>query len=259
MRAFFLGTADGHTSSTRSHSGVLLTNTEQSLLLDCGAPAGQFLKSRNLHQDHPNGLWLSHMHSDHIGQFSSLIQSLWLRNRKAPLQVYAPEKVIGVLQDYLEQVLLFPELIGFPIDWHPITLKKRFQLGSLTLVPFATTHLHSLAKYFKKNHPRTCFDCFGVAIEIGGEQIVYSSDIGLPQDLQGPLQQPTRTLICELTHFPEQSLFEELALAAPIRQTLITHYPDSTASRQIPLTKLAKSCRFNSKIKIVKDGQSVAV
>ena len=259
MRATFLGTADGHTSATRQHSGILLQIAESSLQLDCGAPVAQYLKQSKIDPEQPNVLWLSHMHSDHVGQFPMLIQSLWLRARHNPLHVYAPKQVLHTLQDYLEKCLLFPELIGFPIEWHEVTAKKKFALGSLTLTPFSTAHLQSLAKFFRKGYPETCFECYGLIIEYGSERIIYSADIATPKDLRAVLAKPTRTLICELTHFPERSLFEELATCAPIKKTYLTHYPDHLVTKQKQLQALAINCKFNGEVKLMKDGQSIAL
>src|ERR1700748_1635669 len=85
MRAIFLGTADGHTSAKREHSGILLQTKETSILLDCGASAARFLLGKKIEPDVPEMLFISHMHSDHNGMISQLIQSLWLRTRRAPL------------------------------------------------------------------------------------------------------------------------------------------------------------------------------
>ena len=98
MRAIFLGTADGHTSARREHSGILIQTREASLLLDCGAAAARFMLSKKIEPDVPEILWISHMHSDHNGQVSSLIQSLWLRTRRAPLHVFGPAEVLSAIK-----------------------------------------------------------------------------------------------------------------------------------------------------------------
>jgi len=95
MRAIFLGTADGHTSARREHSGILIQTRETSLLLDCGAAAARFMLAKKVESDVPEILWISHMHSDHNGQVSSLIQSLWLRTRRAPLHIFGPAQVMS--------------------------------------------------------------------------------------------------------------------------------------------------------------------
>ena len=108
MRATFLGTADGHTSPRREHSGILLQTRETTMLLDCGAAAARFLLHKKIEADVPEILWISHMHSDHNGQVSSLIQSLWLRTRRAPLHVFGPAEVMAALKDWMERCCFSP-------------------------------------------------------------------------------------------------------------------------------------------------------
>ena len=259
MRATFLGTADGHTRALRSHSGIFLEEGSGSLLLDCGANTAQFLVQKRIDANHPQAIWLSHMHSDHVGQFPMLIQSLWLRARKASLTVYAPSTAIPTLRDYLTKCILFPALVGFPIIWKGIRPQRKIKLPGLTLTAFPTGHLLSLKKQFKAKYPQTCFDCYGAVIESNGERIIYSADLGAPRELLPYLQKPTRTLICELTHFPQESLFTALAQAQPIENTLITHYPDELANRQKSLRKVARECGFRSNIILLRDRKTLPI
>jgi ribonuclease BN (tRNA processing enzyme) len=254
MRALFLGTADGHTSVGRDHSGVLLHSGDTTLLLDCGAAAGRLLLRENLGPDAPSLVWLSHMHSDHIGQVGALVQSLWLRQRRAPLHFFGPAEVLRVMQDWLERCILFPELIGFPLEWHPVTPGKPVAFGSLTLTAFATRHLASLAARFASAHPQTCFDCYGLVLEHEGRRDVYSSDIEHPRDLDPALKAgPIDVLICELTHFPERELFRHLA-GVSIHTLWLTHYPDRLAGHEDEIKKMAREEGCKCDVFLAQDG-----
>jgi len=260
MQVTFLGTADGHTSPMgRNHSGILLQGPEFSVLLDCGAPVAQFLLGQRIDPNVPDAIWLSHVHSDHIGQFPSLIQSLWLRTRRAPLHIYAPEPVVPMLRDYLAKCLLFPELIGFPIVWHGLTVSdKTAKLPGAVLKGFPTAHLDNLASFFKKNYPETCFDCYGLILDTPKARYVYSADIALPEELRPALKKPVKALFCELTHFPEAALFEELA-GKPVETVWITHYPDHFCGKEPELRKLAKKSGYQGKVYVMADKQSCAI
>jgi ribonuclease BN (tRNA processing enzyme) len=253
MRAIFLGTADGHTSARREHSGILMQVEETSLLLDCGASVARFLLSRKFEPDVPEMLWISHMHSDHNGQFSSLIQSLWLRTRRAPLHIFGPAPVMEVMKEWLEKCLLFPELIGFPIHWHAVKPGKPVVHGPFTLTAFATQHLSSLASYFKRSYPNTCFDCYGVVVEYEGRRYVYSADLAHPSELTPALENKKVTaLLCELTHFPERELFHEVAQHA-VQSVWITHYPDHLVRKEAELKSLAKEEKFRGDVHLMHD------
>lgn len=253
MRAIFLGTADGHTSARREHSGILLQAEESSILLDCGAAAARFLLFKKIEADVPEILWISHMHSDHTGQVSQLIQSLWLRTRRAPLHVFGPAAVLSDMKDWLEKCLLFPELIGFPIVWHPVKPGKTYVQGPFTLTPFATQHLANLASHFKRAYPKTCFDCYGVIIEHEGKRHVYSADLAHPIELLPALKGGKVTaLLCELTHFPERELFHEVA-KHQVQSVWITHYPDHLVRREAELKLIAREEKYRGEVHLMHD------
>jgi hypothetical protein len=253
MRAIFIGTADGHTSTRREHSGILIQTHESSLLLDCGAAAARFLLQKKMLPDVPETLWLSHMHSDHNGQVASLIQSLWLRARRAPLHIFGPAEVMQAMQDWLEKCLLFPELIGFPIVWHPIKPGKAVVHGTFKFTAFATQHLASLAGYFKRAYPNTCFDCYGVVIEHEGRHYVYSADLAHPSEMAVALKDEKITaLMCELTHFPERELFREVA-KYPVQSIWITHYPDHLVRKEAELKLIAREEKFRGEVHLMHD------
>jgi hypothetical protein len=186
-------------------------------------------------------------------QFSQLIQSLWLRTRRAPLHVYGPEPVLRDLKYWLEKCILFPELIGFPIHWHAVKPGRTFTQGPFKLTAFATDHLNSLASHFKKAYPETCFDCYGVTIDYQGERYIYSADLAHPSELEPALSTgKVAALLCELTHFPERELFRELA-QYPIKSLWITHYPDHLVRREAELKTIAREEKFRGQVHLMHD------
>jgi len=253
VRATFLGTAAGDTSIAREHSGILLEADGASLLLDCGGNVARHFHAGNYSPDVPGAIWLSHMHSDHIGQFGMLIQSLWLRQRRAPLHVFGPAEVLRVMEEWLVRCILFPSLIGFSIEWRPVQPGVPVTDGPFTLTAFATEHLVNLAQQFQKKHPETCFDCFGAAIDVEGRRYVYSSDLAHPRELAPVLEGRTVTaLICELAHYPENELFRELA-PYDIQSIWITHYPDAYVGQEKKLKLAAQEEKFAGTVHLLQD------
>jgi len=259
FRVTFLGTADGHTSAKREHSGIIIETGKENLLLDCGAAAARYFLDKKIPADFIDVLWISHMHSDHNGQISALIQSLWLRQRRKPLQVFGPAMVLDAVKDWLERSLLFPELIGFPIEWRAVKPGRPYTHGSFRFTPFATEHLDNLASYFKAAYPGTCFECYGMTFEYEGKRYVYSADLAHPRELIPVLKgRKTAALLCELTHFPERDLFRELA-PFDIESIWITHYPDRLESQEKQLKKIATEEKFRGSIHVVQDKVAQAI
>jgi ribonuclease Z len=259
LHAVFLGTADGTTSVDRDHSGILLEGAGQSLLLDCGGNAPRHFRAHDVSPDLPGAIWLSHMHSDHIGQFSMLIQSLWLRQRRAPLHVFGPARVVQAMQDWLTRCILFPGLIGFPIEWHAVTPGQPVVQGPFSLTAFATEHLGSLAAQFQKDFPDTCYDCYGVTIDFAGRRCVYSADLAHPRELASALAAgPVDALICELAHFPERELLRAL-VPYSVQALLIVHYPDTLVGREKQLRLIAQEEKFMGTVHLLQDKIAVDI
>jgi ribonuclease BN (tRNA processing enzyme) len=253
LRATFLGTAAGDTSVSRDHSGILLETEGGSILLDCGGNIPRHLHANKISVDTPDAIWISHMHSDHVGQFSMLIQSLWLRKRQAKLHVFGPAEVMRVLKDWLVRCILFPGLVGFDIEWHPVQPGQPVTHGPFTLTAFATDHLVSLAEQFRAAHPETCFDCYGVAIDCHGRRYVYSADLAHPRELAPALEgREVTALICELSHFPERELFHELA-PYDIKSLWLTHYPDGFVGMEKRLQTAAREEKFTGVVHLLQD------
>ncbi len=253
LRATFLGTAAGDTSIAREHSGLLLEADGASLLLDCGGNVARHFHAGGHPSAVPTAIWLSHMHSDHVGQFSLLIQSLWLRHRREPLHVFGPAEVLRVMEDWLVRCILFPRLIGFPIEWHPVEPGVAVKEGPFTLTAFATEHLASLAEQFRSSHPTTCFECYGAAIDYQGRRYVYSADLAHPRELAPALEgREVTALFCELSHYPECELFREIA-PYDIQSVWLTHYPDVYVGQEKRLKVAAHEENFRGAVHLMQD------
>ena len=202
-----------HQRQPGSIPACLLEGDGQSLLLDCGGNVARHFRASELSPDVPGAIWLSHMHSDHIGQFSMLIQSLWLRQRQAPLHVFGPAKVLQVMQEWLVRCILFPGLLRFPIEWHPRDAGRTRSATARSPSP----HLPPSTSGVWPRSSRTIFrtpvmTAMASRSSSAVRRYVYSADLAHPRELVLALKQGEVTaLICELAHFPERELFRELA------------------------------------------------
>ncbi|MEZ5404755.1 MAG: MBL fold metallo-hydrolase [Verrucomicrobiia bacterium] len=258
MKLTFLGTACGHPSSSRQHTAVLVKSESGTLLLDCGAEVNRFLKQQGLSVDAVDGVWLSHAHSDHVGNFSHWVQALWLQKRKRELAIYAPSGLVKILRKELENRLLFSELLGFSLQWHELAEGEALACGTLQLKGFATTHLNRLRERFLLDYPEVCFDCYGAILEGEGKRLAYSADMAKPDDLGKIWDQPVDELICEMAHFSPESLFQYLA-DKPLNKIWLIHHGDNWAEQESQLQNLAKKNRFTAEVKLAREGQSVTI
>lgn len=224
-----LGVGDGTASTGRNHSAYLYSFGETRVLVDCGEPVGRTLKMAGISPDAVDTLFLSHLHSDHIGGLLMLLQGWWLDNRRKALPIVMPRDGIEPIRTIIRTAYLFDEILPFKIIFEAIQGKQPIDLPvGLPASPappratlFPTTHLDRARKNFQAIHPGD-YAAYSFLFEAEGKRVVHSADIGAPQDLEALLAKPVDLLVCEVAHFEPRELFEYLR-GRPIRQVVLTH------------------------------------
>ena len=157
-----------------------------------------------------------------------LIQGSWLEARSLPLPIYLPGELISPLKHWLEAVYLPASVIGFPLEYHAWeTLPgQQAALGEsgLRVTTSPTTHLDGLRALIDPP-ARHRFRAYCLAFDwpATARRLVYSADLGRPDDLEPMLAQPCDLLVCELAHFTPETLFSYLQ-DKPVRRLCLTHF-----------------------------------
>ncbi len=78
----------------------------------------------------------------------------------------------------------------------------------MTVTPRKTTHLDRI----KVALGDESLAAYSLELNLPGQRIVYSGDLGAPSDLNPALLNPVDLLICELAHFTPEALAEGLKI-----------------------------------------------
>lgn len=113
-----LGSSSATPVFNRNPSAQLLNCNEKFYLIDCGEGTQQQLIKYNLKAARIDHIFVSHLHGDHYFGLIGLLSSLHLNGRIKPIQIFAPEPLLEILQvqfKYSDTILRYA-IEFFPID-----------------------------------------------------------------------------------------------------------------------------------------------
>jgi len=247
------GVGDGAACGDRNHSSFLYQLPGTSILIDCGEPVSRSFKASGRPYDSIDRIFLSHLHSDHVGGFFMLMQGFWLERRRKDLEVHLPANAIGPIRRMLRAAYLFEELFQFRLRFVPLREGKSVRHGKVGVTPHRTSHLEGLRRRFQRKYPGD-YAAYSFLIEAGDRRIAHSADLGKPEDLEPLLDGPVDVLVCELAHFEPAKLFRYLQ-AREIGRVIFIHLGRRHWARLAQTRRLAAKLLTGIKHSFARDQQ----
>jgi hypothetical protein len=231
------GVGDGMPCGDRNHSAYLYRLGDTALLVDCGDPISRSYKASGLSYELIDRIFISHLHSDHVGGFFMLLQSFWLEQRRKGLPVHLPAEGIEPLRRMVQAAYLFDEILPFQLRFEPLQALRPVTHGPVRVTPFLSSHLEGFRQAYQSRHPGD-YAAYSFLIERDGFRAVHTADLGGVSDLDPLLAAPVDLLVCELSHFKAEDLFAYLR-GRPIKQAAFVHLGRAYWSELGELRKMA--------------------
>jgi ribonuclease Z len=177
MRITMLGTGTPFPNAERFGSAILVEAAGKRLLFDCGRGAVIRLTQAGVSPSEIDGLFLTHLHSDHVVGIPDLWLSGWFLGRDKPLRVWGPSGTRS-MGEHLLQAFAFDIHIrkaalpakGAEIDAKEVEQGNVYDDGSVRVSAFAVDH-------------GTVKPAFGYRVDYGGHSVVISGDTKFCQNL----------------------------------------------------------------------------
>jgi ribonuclease Z len=188
----FLGTAAALPVAGRTNTSlaILPGPAGNGLLIDCGGDVYGSLLRGGVGPDSISDLFITHAHIDHIGTLPSLVESLRLGGRRAPLHIWALPQVVAVahalIQAYDFELTL--DTWAYPVSFTEVGDGDSITLGGISAYTASMDH---------------SVPTLGLRLELPGGVLAYTSDTQ-PNPHIGRLSQGATTLITECTFLGAQ-------------------------------------------------------
>lgn len=164
-RLIFLGTGAALPTADRGNTALAIRGADphQWLQIDCGGDTYRALLRAGIGPDDVRDLLITHAHIDHLGGLPSLIESLRLGGRTAPLRLLALPEVLSVVHPLLA-------LYGYELTLDSWT----FAISYEVLEPGSALTLAGIpARTERMDH---ALPSVGVRLELSGGPVCYSCD-----------------------------------------------------------------------------------
>ena len=251
MHFVFLGSSGAVPGRDRDTTSILFVAGADAVLVDCGGSPGQRLMLAGTEPLALTRVVITHIHPDHAYGLPSLVQTLFLLGRKAPLRIACREEHLAPLRALLGVFGLMERHGMFPVEWEPVPPREAFVIGkpggfAITASPNSHGAMPNMALRFEAP---------------GRPAVVYSSDTE-PCAAVEALARGAHTLIHEAT-FSERrqrgigahstaAQAGEIAARAGVTRLILAHI-DAGLHGELDALREEARARFSGEVEIARE------
>lgn len=208
MKVTILGSSHGVPEAGRKCTCILVQTGESAYFVDMGSSGIDPLRKRHIPIEAVKGIFITHMHGDHINGLVEFADLITWYFRDADPVICLPDPEAGkVIRDWLEVTLngCQRELRYLQTQAGPV-----YDDGILKVSAIPTRH---------------CKNSFAYLLEAEGKRLLFTGDLRSPgEDFPvSALEQPLDLVVCEAAHF-EATDYLPIFTQHAVRQICITHY-----------------------------------
>jgi ribonuclease BN (tRNA processing enzyme) len=220
MKLIVVGSASGLPVPDRNSSAYWIETLTGAYLIDAGDGTARQLVCLGLDANLLEGVFISHMHSDHASGLFMLIQLMHQTGRKNPFRIYLPEGVLPGFESVFPYFQIFREKWPYDFPLLPVSEGTFFRSGKFEMTAVLNRHLFQNNSCAEKVGIGT--DCYSLAFrEDLDKSVVYTSDIDSLDHLSG-WSHKTELLISECTHVDIETVIR-FAKSKTIPRIVFTH------------------------------------
>lgn len=226
----------------RHHTSLVFTVNDRNYFFDAGENCAHMAHTTGVDMMKTRAVFISHCHFDHVGGLAHLFWTIRkLRTRDKREIADGEVKVFIPLPEVWECVCRIQELAGKGKPFPMRAWAKRpefgtfYDDGAFKVTGFAAHH-------FPDYEDGTC-SCFSYRIETEGKKIVFSGDIGKPEDLVPVVEGGCDLLLCETGHHTVQSVCD-FAESHGVKKLILVHHGREVLEGRPTVMEAIRGCRI---------------
>ena len=142
MKVTILGSSSAKPSAERHPSAQIVNVDEQPFLVDAGEGVQQQMFRCGINPLRLRGIFISHLHGDHVFGLFPLLSTLGLYGRQMPVRIFAPAPFGEILEGFKKY---FEDHLSYEIEWVEVdTTANALIYESRTLEVWSIPLRHSL-------------------------------------------------------------------------------------------------------------------
>lgn len=209
MKITFVGSSHGVPEAHRKCTCIMLEVGENVYFVDMGSSAMDALRTHGIDIDAVKGIFITHMHGDHLNGLPEYVELLtWYFKTANPVICLPMLDAVPVLKDWI-RVTLSGEMRD--LEYREVQPGVVFDDGVLKVTAIPTQH---------------CLKSYAYIVEAEGKTVLFTGDLKNPgidfPDISGRV---VDLVVCETAHFPSTDylpVFEKY----DIKKVCVTHYSD---------------------------------
>lgn len=163
IKVTILGSASAKPTANRHPSAQIVNVDEQYYLVDAGEGVQKQMFRYGINPLKLRGIFISHLHGDHVFGVFPLISTLGLYGRRTPLKIFAPRPFDEILESHLRY---FDSDLPYEVEWVEVdTTAHRiiFENNSLEVLSIPLRHRVPASGYmFREKMPELNVDKFKI-------------------------------------------------------------------------------------------------
>lgn len=245
MKITFLGTSHGYAEKGHFTSSTLVEADGNSYIIDAGAPVEALLINHDKRLEEIRGIFITHMHPDHIGNLYSLTEPFMRFRYNDRAKCFLPEKegldaYLAWMKALHSDVEKLRKIVGFYVT----TQGPVYEENGMKVTAIPTKHMEH-GKY----------PAFAYMLEHDGKRVLFTGDMdmGFPEYEMITGDREYDLVICEMAHSNLTEVRKKLARTRTKKMYINHTWPPCLENYE----KIFREMPFD--IQLAQDGVCVVV